>query len=543
MDFDFLQQFPTRMKTVGVHSLLIKNSAQKTTWKQYGVETFEEQINLLFALLLYMMEQSLRDEICTIEEIAGFLDELNMKWLKKSWSYEQCRALGDFMVNVILCDEGRAMYFSGFNFTTGMYEKIHISYVYNEVIYQEDHVRHTTYKLTEDGYNLLLSTLEIENNMKLTIQEMVFKLHLEKASYDKAADDIRNIFHRLRIQLQKIQEAMLRIRQNALRYTVADYKILLEENLSAIEQSRQRFDLHRQKVNELVEELTNQDIHVKRLELEDRENLDYLKQIETYLVRSLDEHQRILTAHFDMKALYTSELEKLSQMAMIKRFELRSELDEPLLNDVRLLERIEYFLRPLFNQLPTKIYDPNLALQKQIPLRRRQVEEEELLSFDEEIWQRQQLESKRKRLQACRDCLEQILELTGAADGKITLSQILEQLQGNLTVLIPSTEIFQEVVIELLRGQTIWLTKLRQERQHVLQEQLLDFQLNSVLLDLFDMHPQWQAITALRVGKCEPQQMVQIDNVPDDTGVLKRVRCSDFQVEFLKEGESPWPTN
>lgn len=127
-----------------------------------------------------------------------------MKWLKKSWSYEQCRALGDFMVNVILCDEGRAMYFSGFNFTTGVYEKIHISYVYNEVVYQEEHVRHTTYKLTEDGYNLLLSTLEIENNMKLTIQEMIFKLHLEKASYDKAADDIRNIFHRLRIQLQKI---------------------------------------------------------------------------------------------------------------------------------------------------------------------------------------------------------------------------------------------------------------------------------------------------------------------------------------------------
>ena len=135
------------------------------------------------------------------------------------------------------------------------------------------------------------------------------------------------------------------------------------------------------------------------------------------------------------------------------------------------------------------------------------------------------------------------MELTGAASGKVTLSQILEQLQGNLTVLIPSTEIFQEVVIELLRGQTIWLTKLRQERQHVLQEQLLDFQLNSVLLDLFDMHPQWQTITALRVGKCEPQQMVQIDNVLDDTGILKRVRCSDFQVEFLKEGESPWPTN
>ena len=94
----------------------------------------------------------------------------------------------------------------------------------NEIVYLDSDVKRTSYRLTEDGYNLLLSTLEIENNMKLTIHEMIFKMHLEKQSYDKAVDEIKNVFNLLRIQLQKIQDAMLRVRRNALSYSVSDYE-------------------------------------------------------------------------------------------------------------------------------------------------------------------------------------------------------------------------------------------------------------------------------------------------------------------------------
>ena len=49
--------------------------------------------------------------------------------------------------------------------------------------------------------------------MKLTIHEIIFEMHLEKQSYDKAVDEIKNVFNLLRIQLQKIQEAMSRMRE------------------------------------------------------------------------------------------------------------------------------------------------------------------------------------------------------------------------------------------------------------------------------------------------------------------------------------------
>ena len=100
------------------------------------------------------------------------------------------------------------MYFDGYDFEENDYHIMHISYVANRIVYLDQEVRRTSYYLTDDGYNLILSTLEIENNMKLTIHEMIFQMHLEKQSYDKAVDEIKNVFNLMRIQLQKIQEAM-----------------------------------------------------------------------------------------------------------------------------------------------------------------------------------------------------------------------------------------------------------------------------------------------------------------------------------------------
>lgn len=42
----------------------------------------------------------------------------------------------------------------------------------------------------------------------------------------------------LRMQLQKIHDAMLRVRRNALNYSVADYDVLLKENMEAISHTK-----------------------------------------------------------------------------------------------------------------------------------------------------------------------------------------------------------------------------------------------------------------------------------------------------------------
>ena len=49
---DFLKNFEQRMKFVGRYALLCSNSFGKQQWKDYGIETRDEQMNMLFTLLL-----------------------------------------------------------------------------------------------------------------------------------------------------------------------------------------------------------------------------------------------------------------------------------------------------------------------------------------------------------------------------------------------------------------------------------------------------------------------------------------------------------
>ena len=69
MQYDFLEHFPKRMKHVGMYAVLMQNSIQRTTWKQFGFLKTHEQINVIFAVMLYIMEQSLKEEHCTMDDI------------------------------------------------------------------------------------------------------------------------------------------------------------------------------------------------------------------------------------------------------------------------------------------------------------------------------------------------------------------------------------------------------------------------------------------------------------------------------------------
>ena len=101
---------------------------------------------------------------------------------------------------------------------------------------------------------------------------------------------------------------------------MADYSAILEENLTTISDTKAKFQSYRELVKSRARELEEEKINVRNLTREEEENLGNLRIIEGYLNRTIEEHQKILSSHFDLKSLYTRELEQLSQMALIRRF-------------------------------------------------------------------------------------------------------------------------------------------------------------------------------------------------------------------------------
>ena len=480
MQYEFLKQFPKRMKHVGMYALVLQNSSQKQTWKQYGFLKTDEQINIIFALMLYIMEQSLKEEKCTMDDMGAYLDYLNMTYFNTGMSFDDCRKLGDFIINVILSNEGKAMYFDGYDFEQRAYKIMNISYVSNEIVYLDSDVKRTSYRLTEDGYNLLLSTLEIENNMKLTIHEMIFKMHLEKQSYDKAVDEIKNVFNLLRIQLQKIQDAMLRVRRNALSYSVSDYEQLLGENMESIDMTKQKFQSYRETVRKRAKEL-----------------------------------------------------ELLSQMSLIQRFSLRTDLYDKVLQDASGLDNIDIFLRPLFHQAPDKIYNLQKATQLQRPIRKKQQEEEEeVLDFDEDQWQEEYAARKRKRLMQYENSLGFVLDKM-MEKGKITLQEMASSLDSKeQNTLIPDIDIFKEIMVELIKSRHIDIDALRKEKSEYIAEETLDFQLNEMILELVDKDERRKHIHQIDIYRLEDGGVVEFRNIRNETGDGKTVRCSNVALEI-----------
>ncbi len=544
MQYEFLKNFPRRMKNVGLYAVLIQNSIQKTSWKQFGFSRFDEQMNLIFAVMLYIMEQSLKEENCTMDDIGAYIDTINSRYLHKEISYEDSRKLGDFIVNVILSNEGRAMYFEGYDFDQNTCHTIHISYVANRIVYLEQEVRRTSYYLTDDGYNLILSTLEIENNMKLTIHEMIFQMHLEKQSYDKAVDEIKNVFNLMRIQLQKIQEAMGKIRRNALNYSVRDYEEILLENLDTISDTKEKFQKYRELVRSRVKKLEEENINVHRLGEKEEENLENLRIIESYLNRTIDEHQKILSSHFDLKALYTRELELLSQVSLIRRFSFRNELYDKVLENPSALENLEYFLRPLFNREPEKIYNLNKALLYQKPSARNEEEDtEEILDFDEEAYRKEQEEKHKKKMKQYENSLGILLE-QAVSEGEISLLNLQNKIQKDdknseeiQKELIPSVDIFKEIMVELIRNKEIDIDRIKKERSEFIQEQTEDFQLSEMLLQLSENRFADQKIHKIQIYRIEDGNTVTFDNVPTEMGGMKSIRCSNILIRIVRNEE------
>lgn len=536
MRYDFLKDFPRRMKNVGLYAVLIQNIVMKTSWNKYHIDGSEEQINVVFSVLLFIMEKSLRDDSCTLDDIAMFLDDLNSASFHKPLSFDECKALGDYIVNGILSNDGRIMSFQGYDYGEEAYRSISIRYVMNKVVYIEGDVRRTSYMLTDDGYSLLLSTLEVENNLRFTIQEMIFRLHLEKQSYDKAAQDIRELFNQMRIQLKRIEAAMLHIRRNALNFSVAEYEEILNENMDMVLDTKQKFENYRELVEKRRAELEEIHYHIRKLDREDEEKLANLKVISGYLGRTIDEHQKILSGHFDLKELYTKELENLSVVSMVKRFSLRSELYEPILREPEALGRLDEFLFPLFNRDVEQVYNPAMAALPQRPARRRQEEDSrEDIGFDEAAWEAEQEAARQKMRKDYVTCLTFLLERV-LEYGAVTLEALEKETaedEEQRKRLIPSVGVFKEVMVELIKHRILDIRLLKEEKSSSFSDSQAVFEVSPMVLELLEEMDGAEQVTHVLISRYG-DKTVSFRNVPDGDGRWKELRCSNVRIEIIR---------
>lgn len=596
MQYDFLKDYPKRMKNVGMYAMLVANSIQKDTWKAYGFSDVSDQMNMIYAVLLYIMEQSLRDNVCTMDDIAAYIETLNRLYLARTrlvdglpMTYNDCYELGNYIVNTILSNGGRCMTFRGYDFDADAFASrdIPISYIRNEIVRPDGETPRTSYRMTDDGYNLLLGTLEFENNMKITIKQMVIELHLKKRDYNKALGDVKDLFGMMRMQIQAIQEAMTRIRRNVLSYDISDYVQTVQESFDTIDQTGERLREYQRMVRDRIREFEEASVDIRTFSKEDEDRLGSLKEINSYLGRAIDEYQRILLLLSDLGGLLDDELRRIIASPPVRRRSYKAEVFDKVLDHPELLDRVDAFLHPLFVREQCKIFNPNMILEPQNSYSPEDEEDtDEIDDYDEEAWAAEQERIRAERLQRYKTCLTTLLEGAarggstmptgravqgvaamssegtarggttmptgsaaqggttvspeGTAQGRTTtLSQVYEQAlrADNLRALVPSVDIFKEVWVDLVEARVLNVASLRTAGTDNALIADGAFHLRHMILQILEEHAQWRGIKEIRVTRIHGAPYVSIQAVPTDDGILKEIQVDDAAICMI--GETP----
>ena len=92
-------------------------------------------------------------------------------------------------------------------------------------------------------------------------------------------------------------------------------------------------------------------------------------------------------------------------------------------------------------------------------------------------------------------------------------------------------------MVELLKTKTMDIEALRKERSQVLSEENLSFQLNEMLLDVIEQEGM-QDVAAIEVCKTLEEDVIVFEDVEDEEGNLRTIRCSNVRFLVHRCGET-----
>lgn len=523
--YDFLNNFQQRMKNVASSALLHRSIVYKDTLSsRFGFRDYDEQLNLVYALLKFIMDKSLKEEDCTLDDMAVFLEEINLEYFNKNIKREDYFDLANFIVNEIILNDGERIFFKCLNTEKKEYIPFYAQLINHKRTVDSNLA---TYYLTEQGYNLLLSTLEFEDNMKLTVQELIFKINLENKDYDKALQDVKNIFALSRKQVQYLLDSIMRIKENIITFTVEEYEDSIQENIKVIKEQDKKFKAHKQEVERREKNLIE-------LHLEERDNLDEeeknkilekiskLSEIKKELSRITFEHSKVINMHYEFKEVYTNALIKSIEFSKRNNINIKEDLEDAILKDLSKIDLIHLLMKPLYLKNIPKIYDIECCLMPQKNTRiEKEKTEEIILTMDEEQYLKEKEEKEKKAIEKnekYKNILKYLFVYALNNSLEYKLSDVINDISSGYTkekeLFISNFYMLREVLIELLSMKNIKIDKLKEDKKKISIDSNIDsgFEPLRTILELIDENKEFKKIDRIEIKIMGEDEEVKISH-------------------------------
>lgn len=527
--FEYLEGFEKRMGFAAVVDSIVNRKNRNSEIEDWFEG--EELDNVFFSLLVYIMEQTLNEnDDCTIENMAGFLDDTLPKY-GKEFSFEQILRLTEYMVKDILQNKGAAKLYSVMHYDRGMVQ--HQVRLISDKITEEGRI---IYQLTDQGYDFLFRTKEIDRELDFKLEQLKLKELLKRKNYKHALKQSRELINMLRQKKREIQSFVDRIRQNIHTIDRGEHEELLQQTYDLIDEEYEGM-LELKQAVEKDEEKIQAEIEAGGLPdeamLQAVNNLDSIKR---NLQTVISEQRNLIGSRFRMNDVYEETIRSSFYSSMIRRYDFQKEVLEPFTkaSGEQVLELWKLF-RPL--SAPVFKRQLNLWLLYQRQGKLRELEEEEV-SLEEELLEEDRRVERQKLLDAMYGRLiERIFKFAADQGGSYTFSRLFEHIRGvtqRLSWYTQENRIFL-AMLKLYDYQCINVEDWKNRSEREIPKSNGEFDLACCMYQLEQNHPDFFGVAELQFEKTGEKFKVILEEECLDQGqiaesVQRSVTMDDLRV-------------
>lgn len=228
--YDFLERFQNRMEFCAIIDSIVnrknKNTAIESMFEQHELD------NIIVSVLVFIMESTLtEDRICSLKEINEFISEI-LPVYKKYFSYEQTEEITRYIIKDILMNKGEKRMYGIMNYELEHIEETPVRLI-SDSIGENDEIRYT---LTDQGYNFLFRTKEIDDELGFKIEEIRLKLLIVKKNYKKAVSQSKELIQMLKNRANQLTQFEHRLNSNIKQVSSGEYTSLINEIYAMLDQ-------------------------------------------------------------------------------------------------------------------------------------------------------------------------------------------------------------------------------------------------------------------------------------------------------------------
>ncbi len=341
MNYDFLYDFSKRVEWVGVVESIISKVNNQNRYNE--VFSNNEMTNIVLAILRFILEQSLSTETgCSLKDISSFVDYLFYNYYELNMDEDSVLKFTRYIVVDVLQNNGVEYYFIADDYINREKIPILIRLIQEDKSRGEDDEKKKYYALSEQGYNFLFRTKEVENEMQITIGQLKIKEALKRSEFGKAFEYTNDMLHYVQQQRKNITGLISIIKNNISDIKVEQYKKVINDTMSLLESQFEKFNsIYKMSINK-ENLIANSGFAAKE---EDLINIDKTKRL---LEKILEGHNSLLLEKFNLSGVYIDAIEDSIYFGINKRFDLQKVIVDEIEKHPYKVSEFHKIFRPLF---------------------------------------------------------------------------------------------------------------------------------------------------------------------------------------------------